>query len=91
MSRGTEPITNRGSIEAGALYPVAVFLKRLGIGRHSLTALRQRGLRVRMIGTRAFVDGQEALATLRRLWDEEDQAAATKAAEVQRLLEGGGQ
>lgn len=43
-------------------------MRRLGIGRHSLTALRRQGLPVRMIGTRAFVDGSEALETLRRLW-----------------------
>ena len=60
--------TGRGPIQADALYPIATFLKRLGIGRHSLAALRRRGLPVRMIGTRAYIDGSEALETLRRLW-----------------------
>ena len=58
----------RGSVEAQAIYPLAVFLRRLGIGRHSLTALRQQGLPVHAIGTRLFVDGREAIDTLRQIW-----------------------
>jgi hypothetical protein len=60
--------TARGDIEAQAIYPLAVFLRRLGIGRHSLTALRRQGLPVHAIGTRLFVDGGEAIDTLRRIW-----------------------
>jgi hypothetical protein len=74
----------RGPIEADALYPLSVFLRRLGIGRHSLTALRRRGLPLRSIGQRLFIDGREALDMLRRLWEQDeagekqegDQAAA---------------
>jgi len=78
------PSSGRGPIQADALYPVNTFMKRLGIGRHSVSALRRRGLRVRMIGTRAFVDGSEALETLRRLWgeDENQQKAEKPAAEA---------
>lgn len=63
----------RGELRADAIYPLGVFLKRLGIGRHSLTALRRQGLPVRAIGTRLFVDGSEALATLRRIWGHGEQ------------------
>lgn len=58
----------RDAIEAEAIYPLAVFLRRLGIGRHSLTALRRRGLPVHAIGTRLFVDGREVIDTLRKIW-----------------------
>lgn len=63
--------TRKGHIDAHSVYPLQTFMLRLGIGRHSLTALRRRGLPVRRIGTRAFVDGKEALETLRRVWGEE--------------------
>lgn len=65
--------SGRGPIVADAIYPVETFTKRLGIGRHSMTALRRRGLPVRAIGQRLFVDGAEALMALRRLWSEADQ------------------
>ena len=58
----------RGPIAADEIYPLSVFLKRLGVGRHSLTALRRQGLPLRPIGTRLFIDGSEALDTLRRIW-----------------------
>ena len=61
----------RGEIRADALYPIGVFLRRLGIGRHSLTALRRQGLPVHSIGQRLFIDGSEALDTLRRLWQQD--------------------
>ncbi|MEN6407016.1 MAG: hypothetical protein ABFC77_11155 [Thermoguttaceae bacterium] len=63
-------LQGRGELRADALYPVGVFLRRLGIGRHSLTALRRQGLPVRTIGTRLMIDGGEALAFLRRQWQE---------------------
>jgi len=71
MSRRPSPPTGRGPIEADAIYPVATFLRRLGIGRHSLTAMRRAGLPVRFIGRRAMVDGQEALEFLRQVWRSE--------------------
>lgn len=58
----------RGEIRADALYPVATFMRRLGIGRHSLAALRRRGLKLRSIGQRLYVDGQEAIDFLRADW-----------------------
>ena len=61
----------RGEVRADALYPVSIFLRRLGIGRHSLTSLRKQGLPCHAIGTRLFIDGAEALSTLRRLWAEQ--------------------
>ena len=70
MSKGRKPNMpqGRGAISEDALYPVSVFMRKLGIGRHSMNALRKRGLPVRSIGTRLMVDGQEALAFLRRQW-----------------------
>jgi hypothetical protein len=72
----------RGPIEEHAVYPLATFLKRLGIGRHSLTAMRKRGLPVRSIGRRTFIDGAEALEFLRAMWNAEgnsDQPQTTNA------------
>ena len=66
----------RGPIEAHAIYPLRTFLARLGLGRHSLTALRKQGLQVRFIGRRAFIDGAEALNTLRRLWQQDAEQQA---------------
>jgi len=75
-------ITGRGPVEAEALYPLNSFMRRLGIGRHSLTAMRRKGLPVRLIGTRMFIDGREALDFLRRYWaDEERQQGIQKPAE----------
>ena len=76
LGRKPSPTTGRGLIKAQAIYPLPVFLKRLGIGRHSLAALRRRGLQVRPIGQRLFIDGAEALGTLRKLWAEADGTAA---------------
>lgn len=70
------PTTGRGPIEAHAIYPVGVFLRRLNLGRHSLAAMRKRGLPLRPIGRRLFIDGQEALEFLRRTWRSNDQEAA---------------
>ena len=69
----------RGPIDANAIYPVGVFTRRLGIGRHSLTSLRRQGLPVRLIGQRLFVDGEEALATFRRLWRSSETQAKQQA------------
>ncbi len=62
----------RGAIRADAIYPLGVFLSRLGIGRASLTALRRRGLKLNPIGRRLFVDGAQAIDTLRSLWEGEN-------------------
>jgi len=81
MKRSRINSPGRGPIQADALYPVSAFMRRLGIGRHSLTALRRRGLPVRPIGTRMFIDGAEALEFLRGQWaDEERQRKAERPA-----------
>ena len=69
----------RGPIEAHAVYPLATFIQRLGIGRSSLTVLRRRGLKLRMIGSRCFVDGAEAVEALRRIWAEDEAGQAGEA------------
>jgi hypothetical protein len=58
----------RGEIASNALYPLSTFLKRLGIGRSSLGMLRKQGLPVHFIGRRIYIDGQEAIETLRQIW-----------------------
>jgi hypothetical protein len=72
----------RGELRADALYPVAVFMRRLGIGRHSLTALRRQGLPIRNIGQRCYIDGSEALTALRRIWRTDQGAGDARIPEV---------
>ena len=62
----------RGPLERNAVYPLTVFLKRLGIGRTSLTRLRQAGLPVHFIGRQLYIDGEEAINFLRLFWRTED-------------------
>jgi hypothetical protein len=64
--RKPKPIQGRGPIDGNAVYPIGIFLRRLGISRNSLTSLRRRGLPVRNIGRRcAIVCGWEFLDFLR--------------------------
>ena len=66
--RGRKPIplNGRGEIRADAIYPTGVLMRRLGIGRNTLTSLRGRGLPVRQLGRRcSFVFGGELIDFLR--------------------------
>jgi hypothetical protein len=70
--RPPKPLQGRGEIRSDCLYPLTVLLRRLGISRNSLTAMRRRGLPVRFISRRsAVVDGGELIAFLRKEWREE--------------------
>ena len=71
MSRKPSPTTGRGEIRADALYPIGVFLRRLGIGRHSLTALAGKGYPSGQSASAFSLTGGEALDTLRRLWQQQ--------------------
>jgi hypothetical protein len=54
-------------ISRDAIYPLPVFLRRLGLGRHSFRELRRLGLPVFMFGRRAYIDGAKAVECLRAL------------------------
>ena len=47
-----------GVIEAGAVYTLDEFQRRLRLGQHAMREARRAGLRVRRIGRRAYVMGQ---------------------------------
>jgi hypothetical protein len=64
--RPPKPLQGRGPIEGNAVYPIGIFLRRLGISRNTLTSLRKRGLPVRHLGRRcAIVCGWEFIDFLR--------------------------
>lgn len=58
MRQKTDP-EQLGTIEDGKTYPLAVFQKTAGIGKHALSQLRKQGLRVIRTGGRAFVRGRD--------------------------------
>jgi hypothetical protein len=62
-----------GAIDANSIYPVVVFLRKLGICRNSLSAMRRQGLPVREINARRLaVDGAEAVAWFRSQWQSKE-------------------
>lgn len=66
MRQKTEP-DQLGTICDDTTYPLAVFQKTAGVGKHAMRQLRQQGLRVIRTGGRSFVRGRdfsEFLATL---------------------------
>jgi hypothetical protein len=72
-ARGRKPIplNGRGEIRADAIYPVGVLLRRMGIGRNTLTSLRRRGLPIHQLGRRcSFVFGAELIDFLRASQDQ---------------------
>jgi hypothetical protein len=75
--RPPKPLTGpRGEIRADALYPVSVLLKKLGVGRNTLSSLRRRGLKVHHLsGKSTLVDGFELIEFLRKEWAKEEQEA----------------
>lgn len=67
--RGRKPsqLHGRGEVRAEAVYPVTVLMRRLGVGRNTLTSLRKQGLPIRSLGRRcAIVYGWEFLEFLKR-------------------------
>jgi hypothetical protein len=58
MRQKTDP-EQLGTIEDGTTYPMTVFMKTAGIGKHALTMLRKQGLKVIRTGGRAFVRGRD--------------------------------
>jgi hypothetical protein len=58
MRRKTDP-NDLGTISNQLTYPMPVFMKTAGIGKHALTQLRKQGLRVIRTGGRVFIRGQD--------------------------------
>ncbi len=53
-------------------------MRKLGIGRNTLTSLRRRGLKVHFVGRRCgLVDGGELIAFLRAQWKSEAEVKDT--------------
>ncbi len=69
MRQKTEP-DQLGTICDDTTYPLAVFHRTAGIGKHALTQLRRRGLKVIRTGGRAFIRGRDFSEFLGRLADE---------------------
>jgi hypothetical protein len=74
MSRGRKPTRphGRGELRNDSIYTPPRFMAELRIGRHTFASLRKRGLPVRWVGTRAIIDGAEALDFLRAMWQQAD-------------------
>ena len=58
MRQKTDP-EQLGTIEDATTYPMVVFMKKAGIGKHALSMLRKQGLKVIRTGGRAFVRGRD--------------------------------
>jgi hypothetical protein len=69
MRQKTDP-EDLGTIDDSLTYPLAVFQKTAGIGKHAMRQLRLQGLRVIRTGGRAFVRGRDFNACLGSLKDD---------------------
>ncbi|HQZ68449.1 MAG TPA: hypothetical protein PLY87_25345 [Planctomycetaceae bacterium] len=58
MRQKTEP-DQLGTICDDTTYPLALFQKTAGLGKHALSQLRRKGLKVIRTGGRAFVRGRD--------------------------------
>lgn len=56
-------------IENGCTYPLDEFQRRSGLGRHALRQARKSGLKVRRLGGRAYVRGEDFNSFLETLPD----------------------
>lgn len=54
-------------IENGATYPLDEFQRRSGLGRHAMRQARKDGLKVRRLGGRAYVRGEDFNTFLEQL------------------------
>ena len=74
MQRKTDP-EQLGTIEDSTTYPMVVFMKKAGIGKHALTMLRKQGLKVIRTGGRAFVRGRDFSEFLANMGSAESEVA----------------
>ena len=61
------------TVQAGAIYRLDDFKRRVGWGSHAMRAARRNGLRVIYTGGRAYVRGDDAVQYFSRLADEAGQ------------------
>jgi hypothetical protein len=65
-TRKSAQLHGRGEIRSDAIYPIIVVMRRLGIGRSTLTTMRRQGLSVRQLGRRCtYVFGSELIEFLK--------------------------
>ncbi len=68
------------AIEANVSYPLASFCQITQLGKHALRSARREGLRVRYVGSRAFIDGSDWLDFVRTKGDDAHRGGITPAA-----------
>ncbi len=59
-----------GTIRDDTTYPLEVFQRTAGLGKHAFAQLRRNGLPVRRVGNRAFILGRDFSAFLSRQIEE---------------------
>ncbi len=64
-----------GTICDDTTYPLALFQKTAGLGKHALSQLRRKGLRIIRTGGRAFVRGRDFSEFLGKLASNEPATA----------------
>jgi len=60
------------SVRIDEIYPLSVFYRITGLGRHALRQARRKGLKVCRIGGRAYVRGDDFNAFLSSLEESKD-------------------
>lgn len=61
MKRSEPVIETLSEIKAEAVYPLAVFQRKTGLGRHAIRTARMNGLKVKRVGGRPFISGDDFL------------------------------
>jgi len=51
--------TNLGVIQGDSVYPLSVFQKLTGLGSHAVRQARKKGLRMRDVGNRSYILGND--------------------------------
>ncbi len=64
--------TSTVGIQPGVVYPLADFQQVSKFGKHAMRTARRKGLRVRYVGGRAFVSGDDFISYLDRLDNDGD-------------------
>ena len=70
MRRKTD-INDLGTISNELTYPMPVFMKAAGIGKHAISQMRAKGFRVIRCGGRTFVRGVDFFEFLGRMNDDD--------------------
>lgn len=73
MRRKTDP-NDLGTIEDATTYPLPVFARLAGVGKHAITQMRRQGLKVCRTNGRCYVRGRDFSEFLGRLASDEGAA-----------------